>query len=188
MAENTRNKVLNDWLYENDACVLTESEVPAGNGFRRFAMYSVNGKVIIIQRELGKDGEDQGWRIWLPAANSNDIKETLAAVEKHCGTNTPEEPQPKVTDKASEETEPKRTEKQIMREAASVVRDAKKQFFIVVKHFAEWTPFTEFETGEILAANARALANSVDRHFELMVELGEGMVGDYKDRKDKKAA
>lgn len=88
----TRSKALDDWLSENDACALTEAEVPAGNGFRRFAMYSVNGKVIIVQRDLGKDGDDQGWNIWLPAANSNDIKETFAAVKKHCGINTPEEP------------------------------------------------------------------------------------------------
>lgn len=109
MAENTPSKALDDWLYKNHARGLTEAEVPAGNGVRRFTMYSVNGKGIITQRELGKDGEHQGWEIWVPASDSNGIKETLAAAEKYCGINAPEEPQPEVTDEASEETEPKRT-------------------------------------------------------------------------------
>ena len=54
-------------------------------------MYLVNGKAIIVQRVLGKDGEE-GWDIWVPVTHSNDIKETLAAAEKHCGINAPEEP------------------------------------------------------------------------------------------------
>jgi hypothetical protein len=151
-------------------------------------MYSVKGKGIITLRELGKYGEDRDWDIWLPATDSLCMKETLAAVEKHCGINTPEEPQPEVTDEASEETEPERTGKLVSREAASVVRDAKEQFLTVVKHLTEWTPVNDDETREILAANAHALGDSVDRHFELMVELGKGMAGDCKDHKDKQAA
>jgi hypothetical protein len=89
-----RSKALENWLHENDARALTEAEVPAGRGFRRFTMYLVNGKVVIVQREHGKDGEDQGWDIWVPAANSNDIRETLSAAEKHCGINAPKKPQP----------------------------------------------------------------------------------------------